>query len=84
MAVAKLEPNILDTTKESEFAKILLYTENNKASDEFIEVHIYGGFNIKSIEAVCGMKKQANKLDRAILKGVIDKLKNRNIRWIEK
>ena len=49
LAVAKLATQISPGTTEQEHSKILLFSEGRRDTDEFIEVHIYGGFDNKAL-----------------------------------
>nr|VFK43421.1 MAG: hypothetical protein BECKSD772F_GA0070984_11467 [Candidatus Kentron sp. SD]VFK48869.1 MAG: hypothetical protein BECKSD772E_GA0070983_11467 [Candidatus Kentron sp. SD] len=52
LAVTKLAREINSNTDESAFAKLLLHSEGNRETDEFMEVHIYGGFDNQSVAGV--------------------------------
>ncbi|MBF0515788.1 MAG: hypothetical protein HQK97_01550 [Nitrospirae bacterium] len=84
LAVAKLHDRILSTTTEAQYAKILLESEGKRPTDEFIEVHIYGGFDNKAIESVTGISKGVYKNpERGMLPVIKKVLKKKGITWIE-
>ena len=51
---AKLADFIGPETTTSEYARILLSSSGDRATDQFVEVHIYGGFNLSAVSTVCG------------------------------
>ncbi|MCG6534495.1 MAG: hypothetical protein L7F78_07355 [Syntrophales bacterium LBB04] len=77
LAVAKLNSKILSTTTEDQYAKILLESEGKRETDEFIEVHIYGGFDNKAIEAIKGVSNNAIDPDKAMLTEIKKSLTNK-------
>jgi len=83
LAVAKLKDRIVTTTSNNEFPAILLSCSGNRATDNFMEVHIYGTFDKAAVEAVVGSSKTASKADKAQLSVVIEKLKIMGVEWIE-
>jgi len=52
LAVAKLANNIDQNTSESAFAGLLLYSDGDRKTDSFMEVHIYGSFDYQSVNGV--------------------------------
>ena len=84
LAVSKLQPIIHANTKMNEFAKILLKADSkNRANDEFIEVHIYGGFDNKAVESVTANFKSKDKKERAFQNITRDILKKSSVVVIE-
>jgi hypothetical protein len=83
LAVAKLAGQISSGTTEQEHSKILLFSEGDRATDEFIEVHIYGRFDNKAIESVKGISTISGKYERASLSIIKDHLKSAGKAWIE-
>jgi len=83
LAVAKLADRINSKTAEDDYAKILLFSEGDSNTDEFIEVHIYGAFDNNAIESVKGSSKTKNKSEKALLAIVKDHLKKKNKKWLE-
>jgi len=83
LAVAKLAKLISDGTSEQEYAKILLYSDGNRETDDFIEVHIFGIFDINAIESVKGRFLARNRDEKVDLEKIKDYLKNAEIGWIE-
>jgi hypothetical protein len=82
LAVAKLAERITPGTKESDFASLLLFSEGNRATDDFIEVHIYGTFDPNAIESVKG-SSTVGRDERVLLRLVKQHLKNAGKEWIE-
>jgi hypothetical protein len=89
LAVAKLSEQISSGTTEAEHSKILLSGAGVRGTDEFIEVHIYGGFNNKAIESVRGSStvkgglSAEKKLGKAYISIVKDYLKKAGKAWNE-
>jgi hypothetical protein len=54
LASAKLIPRLNASTTESEFQSILLGSTGDRQTDDFVEVHIYGGFDNRAIEKISG------------------------------
>ena len=54
LAKAKLHAKIRQDTPASEFGSILMSKDDQGGHDDYIEVHIYGGFNRNAIERVLG------------------------------
>ena len=54
LAIAKLADVIGPDTAAAAYAGILLANGIDRAADDFIEVHIFGPFNINAVESVSG------------------------------
>ncbi len=80
LATAKLEPRILATTSDSEYATILLYSTGNFDTNDFIEIHIYGTFDNNAIDHVKGKSSVSS---RATIARIKSKLKKAGQAWIE-
>ena len=52
LAIAKLADQINETTDNKQFAQLLLKDTDQRKTDEFIEVHIYGTITTQEIESV--------------------------------
>ena len=83
LAVAKLGATISPTTNPAEFPRILLWTEGNRETDRFIEVHIYGSFDRFAVHSVCGTSKGLSRQDQAWLSAIQDVLINQKSIWVE-
>lgn len=83
LAVAKLAGNIKAATTESEYDRILLTSEGRHKTDKFIEIHIYGPFNNRSIEVVKGKSAPRNRQEKAFLAIVKEHLAKAGKRWEE-
>lgn len=83
LAVAKLEPYITSQTTEADLHQLLLSTAGNRATDEFLEVHIYGPFDLAAIESVRVNSKAASRQDRSHLRMAKPHLKRAGISWID-
>lgn len=60
LAVAKLAAKITQTTS---FAELLLKSDGDRATDEFMEVHIYGALSWQSITAIALTKNDCEPAD---------------------
>lgn len=83
LAVAKLADRIWPETDRAEYAEILLSGSGDRSTDQFIEVHIYGTFNLNAVASVSGASNPKQKVDRAVLAVVKEMLAKRGIKWIE-
>jgi len=83
LAVAKLAGEISSKTLPDEYPGILLFSDGNRETDRFIEVHIYGAFDNKAVESVKGKSSARNKSEEALLESIKDTLANAGKRWIE-
>jgi hypothetical protein len=70
LALAKLGKQLKKGQKKKDWAKLLLQSAGNRATDDFIEAHIFGGFNADSIQGVTALPLKAmsktSKLDAKI------------------
>lgn len=83
LAVAKLAERISAGTTEQEHSRILLSSTGDRATDECIEVHIYGGFDNKAIESVRGSSPTRGKYELATISIVKDYLSRSGKAWVE-
>ena len=83
LAVAKLEASLTPQTTDDDFQRLLLASNGNRATDEFIEVQIYGPFDLGAVECVRGNSKVGSKEERSLLRMAKQYLKNADIAWIE-
>jgi hypothetical protein len=83
LATAKLADIIGPETQPADYARILLSSTGDRASDQFIEVHIYGPFNLNSISSVSGNSAPKRSDDRAVLTKVKELLEKQGKQWIE-
>lgn len=83
LAVAKLAERISAATDEADFARLLLFSEGDRATDEFIEVHIYGTFDRKALESVKGNSAGGSEDEQAFLPIVKPHLRKAGIAWVE-
>ena len=81
LTVAKLYKKITPQTSENEFARILLFSEGNRATDEFVEVHIYGAFDKNAVESVRG--KFAASKKGAMAREVKEFISKTGANWVE-
>jgi hypothetical protein len=83
LAVAKLACKITEETTTEDHAPLLLFSEGDRGTDEFIEVHLYGAFDVGAVEAVKGSSTAASKRDTAKLNVIKERLDKADKEWIE-
>ncbi len=83
LALAKLADRITTVTPQPGYASILLFSEGDFKTDDFIEIHIYGPFDAHSIESVRGSSTSENKGEAALIETVKEHLENSGKAWIE-
>jgi hypothetical protein len=83
LAVAKLADLIWPKMPPVEFAGLLLASSGDRMSDQFVEVHIFGTFNINALASVSGTSNPKQNADRAVAAVVKGLLAQNGIRWIE-
>jgi hypothetical protein len=54
IGVIKLASKVTDSTSRSDIVNLVLSSEGDRSTDEFIEVHIYGTFSHKAVRKVRG------------------------------
>lgn len=81
LATVKLAGKIDDSTNEVEYAQILLTSTGDRATDEFLEVHIYGPFNRMAIEKVKGAAEPKATLEKARKSAIKDLLNSIGAEW---
>lgn len=84
LAVAKLAEFLTPTMTTADFQGLLLSSAGNRATDEFIEVLIYGTFDFNAIESVKGSSALGSRDERALLRMVKQHLVSAGKEWIEK
>jgi hypothetical protein len=83
LAVAKLSAQLFSTTMEEQYAELLLPASRNRATDQFIEVHVFGPIDITAIESVKGRSALRRKSDQALLANVKTWLRKAGKKWVE-
>lgn len=83
LAAIKVAEYITPSTADRDFPQLLSSSMGDRATDEFIEVQIYGTFDIKAIESVRGTSKHVSRDDRDLLRMVKDHLRSYGKDWIE-
>ena len=84
LATAKLAGKINQSTDDAEFPNILMMSTGDRATDEFLEVFIYGPFNRMAIEKVKGPARPKAKIERARLSAIKDLLIGIGAEWEDK
>jgi hypothetical protein len=83
LAVAKLADAVDGTTVEAAFPDLLLWTEGDRETDRFVEVHIFGSFGRYAVSTVRGTSKGLSPSERAKLMAVEDFLASTGGAWID-
>jgi len=79
IAKAKLHYKITPTTDPTEYAGILLEKDNSSTEPDFIEVHVYEGFNRAAIGKVVFEKEGVSRTDKFLIRALKKKLEASNI-----
>lgn len=82
VAVAKCARFIDGTTASAAFPAILMMSASERSQDEFIEVHVYGPFDFKAIEAI-GTVVISDPRDRLMIDIVKEYAKKEGKSWLE-
>ena len=83
LVVAKLADSISPSTSRAELPTILLRSEGDRATDDFVEVHIFGAFDINAVESVTGNSSHLLKEEQAMLSIIQARLQKLGKAWIE-
>lgn len=83
LALAKLAQRISSASSEQDYPGILLFSDGDYRTDDFIEIHIYGPFDAHAIESVMGSSNRGNNVEIAMVEAVKEHLENAGKRWIE-
>jgi hypothetical protein len=83
LAVAKMAEYITPQTGDAEFPHLLLASAGDRATDEFIEVHICGTFDLNAVESVKGISSSGSRDDRDLLRIIKQHLSKAGKLWIE-
>jgi hypothetical protein len=74
LSLAKLAPKLTAATTPGHYAALLFFSEGRRATDQFIEVHLYGPFSCNSIKSASIPFTGANKKETHDLAYLFDKL----------
>jgi hypothetical protein len=83
LAVAKLGDYITPLRNVAEFPSVLLTSSGDRSTDEFIEVHVYGTFDLNSVESVKGTSRGLSRDDRDLIRIVKAHLSKAGKPWVE-
>ncbi|MGB6723634.1 MAG: hypothetical protein WBE72_22740 [Terracidiphilus sp.] len=67
----------------SEVASLIVTQADARQNEEFLEVHIFGTFNVDSIESIKGTSKATKALDIAMIAWVKERLSALGKTWVE-
>ncbi|HNH48389.1 MAG TPA: hypothetical protein PKY30_15215, partial [Myxococcota bacterium] len=81
LAQAKLAPRLKARTTAAEFPAILLKSEGERATDDFLEVYIYGVFDHTAVEAIKVEKSPTEPADRLLLQACAEQAEKVEIPW---
>ncbi|HLJ29287.1 MAG TPA: hypothetical protein VKY85_21440 [Candidatus Angelobacter sp.] len=79
LAVAKLGKHLSPTTKASDYQGLLLRTNDDRSQEEFIEVHIYGPFDISAVDEIRVRRSMLDHPDITVIKEKLPK----DTKWTE-
>ena len=83
LAVAKLGDALQPDASEAEVADLIIHSDGDRATDRFIEVHVYGPFDARAIESVRGTTPRKGKAERADVARVKELLDKLGCSWVE-
>lgn len=83
IAVAKLAGRITTATMTSQYQDLLLSSTQDRATDDFIEVHIVDGFDRLAIEQVVVMQTPETDLEHALLAAARERAQELGIVWVQ-
>ncbi|MCA0247153.1 MAG: hypothetical protein LCH93_11100 [Proteobacteria bacterium] len=78
LALAKLHGRVNSSMSTSDYAEVLLRQKTATVEDDFIEVHIFGGFSRGAIERIV-VTQPEDRIERHVLKGVVAKARAASI-----
>lgn len=81
VAVAKCAGELGPSSLNKDFPNILLKSTGNRAEDEFVEVHIFGTFDMGAVESIKIGKAPRNRLDTLALEIVKEIAQRAGIGW---
>lgn len=85
LAVAKLSERIDPGTTSDSFARILFWSEGDRKTDAFMEVHLYGRIDAQSAEMVVAPKpSEVPRRDREHLMAARDMVEDAKKVWVER
>lgn len=84
LAKAKLHYKLESNTRPSEYANILLENDNASTEADFVEVHVYRGFNKSAIKKVVFETKGLSKVDDFLIRALKVKLEASKIEHEER
>lgn len=82
LAVAKIAPVATAGMEAAALQSMLLFSEGNRDTDSFIEVHVWGGFSPLSIEAIEVQGTPRNDDERDLLRLAEARAGRAGIQWI--
>mgnify|MGYP001767428918 CR=1 FL=1 len=83
LAVTKLANRLTATTLAQQFPALLLHSVGDRATDEFIEVHIYGRLNESSVVEVSGSTPSKRSRNGSLISKIKDMLNKTGRKWLE-
>jgi hypothetical protein len=86
LAVAKLADRLQAEMDEEACALLLLHGEGRRHSDEFLEVHIYGNFNLQAVQGVSlrgDSYADLSEVQVVQLKALRERLQKKSLAWRE-
>jgi hypothetical protein len=81
VAVAKCADQVEPSSSAAHFREVLLKSNGNRAEDDFIEVHIFGTFDMGSVDSIKIEKGPRNRSDAVALEIVKEIAQRAGIGW---
>jgi hypothetical protein len=83
LAVTKLAKHLTENMGEASYQALFLYSDGNRETDSFMEVHIYGDFNWQAIHRLWAPKRLADDNDNLMLLVLRNLTQDRSIEVFE-
>lgn len=81
VVTAKLAGGLSPHTSKAELADALLRSAGDRKTDSFVEVHLWGPFDGRAIEAVRVMRAPTNRVDQVLAEAALHLAQQRGILW---
>ena len=83
LVISKIFKKVSKKTLPEDYPNILLYSSGDRATDKFIEIHIYGAFDKNAVDSIFGKSSSDDPVEHAIIEIIKSHLNRMGIYWIE-
>lgn len=81
VAVAKHAETLPEACNDGEFETILLSSQGDRATDRFVEAHVFGPFSVEAVQSIRSVTRRADEETAHLLRLVSARAAARNIPW---